>query len=196
MVQIDSVNPEYFNLINKEKEISNFTPKLEMLNKWVIDEQGEFFKRIQWLSAGAISLSVPLLINQNINKVTIFIYKNFQLTNLFVLSFSWISFVLSFLLALYRNKIHSEYIHRTHMFDWQKLHEDKVEIVVQALKNQNTNYHEFIKKKNQVSKIKNKSLFWKFFLWKILKCLGWASQIFLILGILLFVVFGISTLYS
>lgn len=197
MVQIDTTNPEYFNVRNKDQEIAKFAPKLEMLNKWVIDEQKEFFGKVQWLSAGAISLSVPLLINQNIITVIIFSSKNFIFTNLLALSFSWGSFILAFLFALYRNKIHPEYLHRTHMADWQKLHEEKLEIIVQALQNQNTPEHsELVEKKNQVSKIKNESLFWKNFLWKIVRGLGIASQAFLILGILLFVVFGISTLFS
>lgn len=197
MIQVDSDNKEYFNIINKDKEIGDFAQKLETLNKWVIDESKDFFLRLQWISTGAIALSVPLLSNQRISSHTIFSYKDFQFTNLLALAISWTCFILAFLFALYRNKIHPEYIHFVHMSDWQKLHEEKLEIIVKALKDQNSNeYGEFVRKKNRVEEIKNESLFKSKIMWTLIRGFAFISQIFLILGILLFVIFGISTLFS
>jgi hypothetical protein len=196
MIYINADNPEYLNIINKDKEISNFVPKLEMVNKWVIDELKEFFQRIQWISAGAISLSVPLLINQNIKKIKIFSYKNIIFDNYFVLSLSWISFILSFFFALYRNKLHPEYIHYFHLADWQRLNEEKLELSVKALNNKKNidEKNQILKIKDDIHKFNEKTLKKKNCLWMILIIFEFLSQLFLIIGVLFFVIFGIITL--
>ena len=194
---IEQNSADYLKVKNKDDEISRFSSKIEMLNKWVIDEYKDFYVRVQWITAGAISLSVPLLVNQKINLRHVLSVHNLQITNLSFLSLSWVALVLSFTLALYRNKLHPEYMHNTHLADWQKLHEEKLEIIVSILKDQNTDEcREFLDKKSQVSKIVLGSIFWSKLLWKLTQSLGIVSQILMILGILSFVVFGLTTLSS
>ncbi len=196
-MQINYGQPGYFDVQNKDKEIVAYSSKLEMLNKWVIDEYKDFYTRIQWITAGAISLSVPLLTNQRLENRQIFTFTLFNLTNFSFLSLSWISFVLSFISALYRNKVHPEYIHKTHLADWQKLHEEKLQIIVNTLSNQNTEeYREFVGKRNSVKNIYNDSVLWSKILWKANRFLGVLSQVFMTIGILFFVVFGITTLFK
>ncbi|MDP2838346.1 MAG: hypothetical protein Q8O53_03670 [Candidatus Moranbacteria bacterium] len=184
-------HPEYANIQNKQAQVNEFIPKLESVNKWVIDEYREFYKRVQWISAGAISLSVPLLTSKELKTATIGSYQEFHFTNLLLLALAWTFFIFAFLLSLYRNKFHPEYLHSHTLCGWQKVNMEMEEVRSKIFQEDKT----LKDSAEEIRIIEEKQRKKTDTIWNRLTFFSVMSQFFLISGIVSFAVFGIATLF-